>query len=184
MIARARVVDAAGLRSRTLDREDTLVTLAFHAARSDGHRLLWLKDVERSLAVDQPDLDDVVRRAHAYRCAPPVGLILGRARHIVDADVPEDVVRALVPAALRGVDALTTRVVDPVQFDERRTVTRWLTRSVRGSLADTLLDAPGRLNRHLRRALRPPAVNETDDPGEKASYLDAVAASRQGPAPA
>ena len=46
------------------------MTLAFHAARSDGHRLVWLKDIERALAVESRDLDELVRRCRASRCAP------------------------------------------------------------------------------------------------------------------
>ena len=34
----------------TLDSVDTLLSLAFHAARSDGHRLVWSKDIERVVA--------------------------------------------------------------------------------------------------------------------------------------
>ena len=75
LIARSRMVDAAGLRLPTFDAPDTLITLAGHAARSGGHRLLWLKDIERTIAVDRPDFDEVVRRSR-YGCAPPVGIIL------------------------------------------------------------------------------------------------------------
>ena len=62
MIERGRRVVVSGVDTPTLDPADTLLTLAFHAARSDGHRLMWYKDVERSLVADEPDLDDVVRR--------------------------------------------------------------------------------------------------------------------------
>lgn len=178
MVARARRVVAAGLGVPTFDAPDTLVSLAFHAARSGGHRLLWLKDIERSLAVDRPDLDEVVRRSRVYGCAPAVGIILDRARSTLGADVPDEIVKALTPASLRVANALSARVVPPVQLHERETVTRWLTRSMRSSIASTALDTPQRATQWLLRKARPPQVNETDDPVEKAGYLDAVSRSR------
>jgi hypothetical protein len=177
MLGRARRVVVSGVTAPTLDVVDTLITLAFHAARSDGHRLLWMKDLERSLSVEDPDLDELVRRCKAYRCGPPVGLMLGRTRDLLGADVPAEVVEAIVPATLRGADRLTRSLVDPVQFDERDNVTRWLTRSVRSSASSSIADVPARAARHLRRTLFPPLANESDDPVEKARYLAAVAGS-------
>jgi Uncharacterised nucleotidyltransferase len=177
MLARARRVVMSGLSAPTLDPVDTLLGLAFHAARSDGHRLVWLKDVERVVAVDTPDLDELVRRCRAYRCAAPVGLILGRARALLDAGIPDEIIRALLPKALRAADRFVCKVEHPVQFHERPTMTRAFTRSVRSSLVSTLTAMPTRAVRRLRRHLLPPRQNETDSPAEKASYLHAVAAS-------
>ena len=93
MIERGRRVPVSGVDTPTLDPVDTLLTLAFHAARSDGHRLMWFKDVERSRRR---------RRARTstsscggpgrYHCGGPVGLILNRARYLLDAPIPLDVV--------------------------------------------------------------------------------------------
>jgi hypothetical protein len=177
MVERARHVAVSGLTVPTLDPVDTLITLAFHAARSGGHRLLWLKDVERAVAVDEPDLDELVRRCRTYRCAPPVGLILGRARALLDAAVPADIVKATAPWALRAADRLASRLVHPVQLHERDTVTRWLSRSMRSSVLTTLAAVPARGARSLKRTMRAPPANESDSLDEKASYLRAVAAS-------
>jgi hypothetical protein len=177
MIERNRRVPVSGVSTPTLDAVDTLLTLAFHAARSDGHRLMWFKDVERSVVVDEPDFDDLVRRARAYRCGGPVGLILNRARYLLGAPIPLEVVLDLIPRSLRIVDDLATRVENPLQLHERITITRWLTRSVRASITSSTLAMPPRAARSLHRALFPPPANETDDPGEKASYLRAVAGS-------
>jgi hypothetical protein len=179
MIERGRRVRVSGVDTPTLDPVDTLLTLAFHAARSDGHRLMWFKDVERSVVVDDPDLEELVRRAHAYRCGGPVGLILNRARYLLNAPIPLDVVLDLMPRSLRIVDDLATRAENPLQLHERITVTRWFTRSVRASVASSALAVPRRAARSLHRTLRPPPENETDDPGEKASYLQAVAGSER-----
>jgi Uncharacterised nucleotidyltransferase len=177
MIARARRVLVSGVNVPTLDPVDTLLTLAFHAARSDGHRLVWHKDVERAIAVDQPDLDELVRRCRDARCAPPVGLILARARALLDAEVPDEIIRALTPVLLRAADRLASSLGHPVQLHERGTAVRLYTRSVRSSTVATLYAIPERGARHLRRFLRPPRVNESDSAEEKASYLQAVSAS-------
>jgi hypothetical protein len=177
MIERSRRVAVSGLTVPTLDPVDTLLTLAFHAARSDGHRLIWLKDVERAVAVEEPDLDELARRCHEYRCAPPVGLILGRARTVLDAKIPDELIQAMTPVALRVTDRLATALVHPVQLHERGTITRVFTRSVRSSTVASLSPVPTRGARRLRRRLLPPRENETDSPDEKESYLEAVSAS-------
>ena len=51
---------------------------------------------------------------------------------------------------------------------------------MRSSLGATLYAVPERGVRTLRRFLRPPRVNESDDANEKASYLQAVSASVKG----
>ena len=180
MTGRARRVIVSGVNVPTFDPVDTLLMLAFHAARSDGHRLVWHKDVERAIAVDQPDFDELVRRCRVERCAPPVGLILARTRALLDAEVPDEIIRALTPRSLRLADRLASGVGHPVQLHERGTTTRWFTRSVRSSLGATLYAIPERGARALYRFLRPPGVNESDDANEKASYLQAVSASVKG----
>lgn len=177
MLGRSRRVVVSGVNVPTLDPVDTLLTLAFHAARSDGHRLLWLKDVERAVAVDEPDLDELVRRCRMYRCAPSVGLILGRARAVLDAEIPDEIIDATTPRVLRAVERVAAALVHPVQLHERDTVTRWLTRSVRSSVATSLTAVPARGTRWLMRHVHPSPVNETDSRDEKASYLRAVTAA-------
>ncbi len=121
MVERARRVVVSGASVPTLDPVDTLLTLAFHAARSDGHRLVWLKDVERAVAVEEPDLDELVRRCRAARCGPPVGLILSRARSLLDAEIPAEIIRALTPISLRAADRMASGLRHPVQLHERGT---------------------------------------------------------------
>ncbi|HEX2782460.1 MAG TPA: nucleotidyltransferase family protein [Ilumatobacteraceae bacterium] len=180
MVGRARRVVVSGVNVPTLDPVDTLLMLAFHAARSDGHRLVWHKDVERALAVEQPDLDELVRRCRSARCAPPVGLILARARGLLDAEFPDEIIHALTPVSLRVADRVASGFGPSVQLHDRSTPSRVYTRSVRSSLAATLYAVPERGARLLRRFLRPPRVNESDDAEEKASYLQAVSASVKG----
>jgi hypothetical protein len=177
MVERARTVVVSGVSAPTLDPVDTLLTLAFHAARSGGHRLVWLKDVERAAAVDGPDLDELVRRGRTFHCAPPVGLILNRARAVLDAEIPDEVVEAMAPASLLAADRFVSRLAPVVPLNDRENLSRVFTRSVRASVRTSLSDAPARGVRFLRRHLLPPHENETDDPAEKQSFLNAVAVS-------
>jgi hypothetical protein len=174
MIHRSRRVVISGVTAPTLDPVDTVLTLGFHAARSGGHRLVWLKDLERAVAIDEPDLDEVVRRCRTYRCGPPVGIMLGRAHALLGTEIPDEIVEALTPPALQAIEHLSYGPLNPVQLHDRDTVSRFLTRSARSSAPTTLAAIPTRLVRQLRRNLFPPAANETDNPDEKERYLNAV----------
>jgi Uncharacterised nucleotidyltransferase len=175
MLGRARTVTIAGCAVPTFDDVDTLLTLAFHAARSDGHRLIWLKDIERSITVERPDLDELVSRSHAFRCAPPVGIMLGRASRALGADVPEEITTSLTGRALRIAERVAATTVQPVQLHEQLTSTRFFTRSVKSSIASTVEQAPRRAGRWVHRRLTHLPVNETSDPRELASFMTAVA---------
>jgi hypothetical protein len=177
MIDRARRVVVSGLTAPTLDPVDTVLTLGFHAARSGGHRLVWLKDIERAVAVDEPDLDELVRRCRTYRCGPPVGIMLARARVFLGAEVPSEIIQALAPLPLRTLERFNDRHMRPVRLHERDTVTRFLTRSARSSTATSVAGVPTRVIRQLRRNLFPPPANETDSREEKERYLQAVTTS-------
>lgn len=180
MIGRARTVEVSGIAVPTFDAVDTLITLGFHAARSGGHRLIWLKDIERSLAVDRPDLDELVRRCRSYRCAAPVGLMMERARVVLGAEVPREIVQAMVPEVLLRADRAVDRLWPWIRLHEGDTVARWLSRSARESVPVTLGAIPARAWRTAGRRLRPPPVNESDDEREKASFLAAVVAACEG----
>jgi Uncharacterised nucleotidyltransferase len=96
--ARARSVELAGRRVRTLDGLDTLVHLAVHAALDGGDRLVWCKDIEQALLYRAvPDWDQVADRAQQWHAAPAVALMLGRARRCLGVPVPPTVLRALAP---------------------------------------------------------------------------------------
>lgn len=178
MLERSRRVEIHGVVVPTFDAVDNLLTLCYHAARSDGHRLVWLKDVERALVVDAPDLDELVRRAHHFGVAPPVGLILARSERILGAPVPDEVVAELLSPVMHRAEEWICRRVDPIQFHERQTITRAFTRSVYSSDRASIASIPRRSVTSLRRRLFEPPENETDDASEKASYLRAVVASR------
>ena len=80
LFPRSRSATIAGRDVKTFDAVDTLLHLCLHAARSGGDRLVWMKDIERSIVVDRPDLDELVARARQARCGPEVGLMLARTK--------------------------------------------------------------------------------------------------------
>jgi hypothetical protein len=84
----------------TLDPVDTLLHVALHAALSGGDRLIWLKDIERALVVEQPPWDDVIERARAWKAGRSVAITLDRARRSLGAPVPEEVLDALFASRL------------------------------------------------------------------------------------
>jgi hypothetical protein len=93
---RARTVELAGRRVRTLDALDTLVHLAVHAALDGGDRLVWCKDIEQALLYRAvPDWDQLALRAEQWHAAPAVALMLGRARRVLGVPVPVAVLRSL-----------------------------------------------------------------------------------------
>jgi hypothetical protein len=83
MLQRTVPVKIGGTLVPSLDPTDTLLHLAYHTAHSGGHRLMWLKDVERATA--DPDLDWslTLRRARDYGVALPLAVVLMRAARVV-----------------------------------------------------------------------------------------------------
>ena len=95
LFERSREVDVGGRTVPTLDPVDTLLHVALHAALSGGDRLIWLKDIERTLAVDRPPWDEVIRRARAWKAGRSIAITLNRARRSLGAPVPDDALDAL-----------------------------------------------------------------------------------------
>jgi Uncharacterised nucleotidyltransferase len=164
----------AGRAATTFDQEDTLLHLALHASRSGAHRLIWFKDIERSLAVDDPDLDELLRRARSFRCGASVGVALARAKSLLGADVPVELLEALLGRPLSYVERMATRASPPIRFDEHDTFARFVARSVRSDLRTSLADLGRRSLRSARRAV-PRRAHETSSQLEKEAFLRAVA---------
>ena len=101
VVDRARAVSISGVDVRTPDPADTLVHLDLHAAMAGGDRLIWLKDLERAIAVDRPDWDEVVERALAWHAGAALAVMLRRAATVLDARVPVWVMHDLDPWATR-----------------------------------------------------------------------------------
>ena len=100
LFERSREVVVGGRSVPTLDPVDTLLHVALHAALSGGDRLIWLKDIERVLAVDRPAWDDVIQRARAWKAGRSIAITLNRARRSLGAPVPDDALDALFASRL------------------------------------------------------------------------------------
>ncbi len=114
LFGRARAAALGSLKIRRLDPVDGLLHLCVHAGLSGGVRLLWLKDIERTIAREAPDWRRVVERAGAWRAEVLVAGMLQRARRTVGARVPDEVLEELAPSrAGRAVDSLFDRIWPP-----------------------------------------------------------------------
>jgi hypothetical protein len=110
---RSRSVTVNGIGVRTLSPEDTLLHLAVHACLSGGDRLIWLKDIERSVAA-AIDWDEVVLRARSWRIQRPVSLMLSRAVRSLGAAVPPEVTTSLSRSSVRRVNTVVDHI-SPVE---------------------------------------------------------------------
>ena len=78
-----------------LDPTDAVLHVALHAALAGGHQLGWIVDVERSVSNLKPDWAALVQRSHAWHTDLPVAVALNRAREVLGAPVPPEVVAEL-----------------------------------------------------------------------------------------
>lgn len=149
LFERVRPVRVGQMEVPTLDPVDTLLHLALHAVLSGGHRLVWVKDVERAAALDT-DWDEVVRRSRQWRIGPVVGGGLAQARRVLGADVPADAIHALVPSRLwRSVAAAANRFA-PVELESgEASLGRIVARSTRGTAGTSIAAL---LSKTLKRA--------------------------------
>jgi hypothetical protein len=101
VLTRTRTVVVSGVEVETLSAVDTVVHLALHAALAGGDRLIWMKDLERSIAAESLEWDEVVARAFAWQAGAAVASTLQRARDVLGAQVPVWVLRDLEPSSAR-----------------------------------------------------------------------------------
>jgi hypothetical protein len=66
----------------TLNPADTLLHLAYHTAHSGGHRLVWLKDVERACMTPKLDWHEVIHRARRDGIALALAVVLARVSRV------------------------------------------------------------------------------------------------------
>jgi hypothetical protein len=173
LVARARPFEVGGLRARTLDPADTLIYLAMHACKQGGDRLIWLKDIERSIVNDPPRWEDVVARSLETKVHLFVGAMLLRTQHVVSASVPDGVVDELLPnrfwkALLGSLD----RAFPPDRSRGFGSPATLIVRSTRADAASTLATAGAGLLHRGRRVVRDRALRRDtaqDDPDDPAS---------------
>jgi hypothetical protein len=145
VLARRRAVPVAGLTVPALSEVDQLLHLALHACLSGGHRLQWLKDLERGAAATA-DWETVVARARASATGLPVALVLERARDVLGAAVPLEVLDALAPrTGWRAVGRAATKAAPPQDSHLSRASGRIAYTHARATSARTALEVLRRL---------------------------------------
>lgn len=140
LIARGRPLQReSGDEMVTLDAADTIVHVAVHAALGGGDRLVWLKDIDGCVRFDPPDWDAVIRRSHRWSVHLLVCLMLARARATLGTEVPDDVLRALAPAApWRGLLHVVDRLSPPERSTDAGTPATLLARSTRATASASI----------------------------------------------
>lgn len=98
LFERSQPLTLKGTATYTLAAEDQLLHSCLHASTSGSIRLKWIKDIER--CARHPDIDwpTVVERAKQWKVSARVGASLHFAACTVGIELPEGVVRSLVPS--------------------------------------------------------------------------------------
>jgi hypothetical protein len=183
--ARARPITIGGIAARTLESTDTLISIALHACKQGGDRLIWSKDIERTVANDPPDWAAVVERSLAWRVNLFVGAMLLRSQRVLSAAVPDEVVRELLPSrAWRATLAGLDRFFPPERSTGFGTPATLVVRSTRGDLPSTLATSAGGVLNRAKRLVRmgtlrrDVAQDDPDDPASRA-FPTGVPGSRE-----
>lgn len=202
MLDRARRMSVNGTSTPTLDAEDTLIYLAAHAGLAGGYRLVWFKDLEQAIVNDPPDWDEVIGRARASGLSLLISTMLGRARRIMGAPVPPEVLASLAPPGWRSVIGMTDRVSPPQRsFGHKLTARTAIAATRRSGLASVaelsrvlwtdiarplLADPTGswrrlRLSGDAGAPAPNPLFKQAGDPEDREAFLNLVSRSRTDP---
>lgn len=95
LFSRSVPVELRGTAVATLSPTDQLIHLCLHAMLSGGQLLVWLKDIELSIANRPPDWDEFAARALRYRLGLVCALFLEASGLLLGAEVPAGLSRAL-----------------------------------------------------------------------------------------
>jgi hypothetical protein len=175
VFAGSRPVDLGGVTCQTPGPEHTLLHLCLHAALEGADRLVWLCDVRYVILAERLSWDRLVDCAQRWRVHLVAGTVLDRARRVVGAQVPDEVVRTLIPSVLwREVVGVANRRFAPEVGAVRGSVASILARSTRDSVARTLAEAGVGLLRRARRVVTTGETTRRDtraDPGSPTSLL-------------
>jgi Uncharacterised nucleotidyltransferase len=182
-----RMVMISGAPFPTFDPPDTVIHLSMHGIRTGGSRLQWLKDIERVVARDEPDWDEVITRASRWGLSLAVGVMLGRARALLGCNVPEEVVRTLVPRTWRAVVVATDRLSPIERSAASRSLATLVARStssdVRSSLKTlvrTTVERAAEAVNAPRGGDRPEVERDQADVDPRAAFFDWVATGSSG----
>ena len=142
LVRRAREVEVGGCRVPAMDPVDATVYVALHTMHSGANRLMWLKDLERLLAV--PDLDPgaVVTRARAWRAEVVLLGALLRAEQALGPLSGADQIRTALPEhrGLLAAAGWCWRRSPAEREDGSPSLGRLVARSLRPTSPKTLLE--------------------------------------------
>lgn len=167
----------------TLDGADSLTHVCLHAALTGADKMLLLLDADQ-LARRVTDWDGVVARARDWGAAPAVGIVLARARALLDTPIPAGLDRDLgISAGFRLVTAAVDRLAPVPRLRREASLARLVARSARSSGGRTLTAIGRRSLRGLTerahltgRAPGTPAEREPADREALETYLRSVEA--------
>jgi hypothetical protein len=150
LFARARSIDVGGTRVPTLDAADTVVYVAMHMMLAGGHRLIWLKDLERLLASDI-DVPAVARVARAWRAELVLAAALGRTNRVLGPAPGMQQLLEIAPhrRAWLALDGLASHVQPVERQDGWGSLIRILGRSVRTSQRSSVRELGRKVRRHV-----------------------------------
>jgi glycosyltransferase involved in cell wall biosynthesis len=170
---RSRVIRIAGMDVPTLSGADTVVHVALHLMLAGGHRLIWLKDLERLLATGTAPVAEVARRAREWQAEVVLAAALGRvARALGCPPGARPLLEPRTPHRLwTGVDGLAARLTPVERQDGSASLLRILARSARGSERQSGVELARKSLHHLTEARRegPRLRLAEDDPANPGS---------------
>jgi Uncharacterised nucleotidyltransferase len=156
LFARRRRARLGTVEAWALDPTDAVLHVALHAALAGGHQLGWLVDVERSVADLNPDWDELVERSHSWRTDLPVAATLNRAKEVLGASVPDDVIRELSGGPAGRLLVRSLRAWTPSgSLPGGGSVGRALTRSLRDGYPATAVEVSRSAYEMLQRHFDP-----------------------------
>ncbi len=163
---RRRHVQLGPVGAWALDATDSVLHVTLHAALAGGHQLGWLVDIERSVATFGPDWETLVARCHAWHIELPIASLLNRAREVLDAPVPLDVVRELSSGRAGRLLVHSLRKWTPNgRLPGGGSVGRAVTRSLRDGYPATAAELARTTYEMLQRQLDPREFwRDPDDP--------------------
>jgi hypothetical protein len=138
MFARRRFVPLGPSHVPTWDACDSVFHVAYHAAASGAHRLVWLKDLALCLADPTLDWDDLLRRARHVGVDAVLAATASRAGRVLDVPLPQEIRHQLRhQAPWLVLTAAADRLAPPVHQPRTGPSGRAVYQSLRGTLPAT-----------------------------------------------
>ena len=189
LFKRSRTVQIGGLDVPTLGAVDTVVYVALHAVLSGADRLIWLKDVERLLAMKISDPQEIAARAHQWNAELALASLLERIDSTIGLPPTGHELRAALPRYRIWMPvARAAWHRQPVErFDGSGSLGRLVARSVRPTQGATLrrlvakstsfvvASLRGRQEGGHNRPVDPASTSDSGGAAAREAYLDAVA---------